>query len=75
MRAAICPMWLAILSHVAPSTEEGKIYASTTSVESLSPLISSPLCTTVCNATLSYYPGVFNSLSADLYMRRYTFIA
>ncbi|KAL9871846.1 uncharacterized protein ACN427_010442 isoform 2-T2 [Glossina fuscipes fuscipes] len=66
MRAAICPMWLAILSHVAPSTEE---------VESLSPLISSPLCTTVCNATLSYYPGVFNSLSADLYMRRYTFIA
>uniref|UniRef100_A0A1A9VY38 Uncharacterized protein n=1 Tax=Glossina austeni TaxID=7395 RepID=A0A1A9VY38_GLOAU len=53
----------------------GKIYALTTSLESLSPLIPSPLYTIVCNATLSYYPGVFNFLSTGLYLLCYTFIA
>uniref|UniRef100_A0ABK9MQX3 Uncharacterized protein n=2 Tax=Glossina morsitans morsitans TaxID=37546 RepID=A0ABK9MQX3_GLOMM len=65
----------AILSHVIPSTEVVKIYASTTSLESLSPLICSPLYTIVYNATLSYYPGVFNFFRAGLYLLCYTFIA
>uniref|UniRef100_A0A1A9VPF0 Major facilitator superfamily (MFS) profile domain-containing protein n=1 Tax=Glossina austeni TaxID=7395 RepID=A0A1A9VPF0_GLOAU len=75
MRGVMGPMSRAILSHVAPATEVGKIYALTTSLESLSPLISSPLYTIVYNATLSYYPGVFNFLSAGLYLLCYTFIA
>ncbi|KAL9916081.1 proton-coupled folate transporter-like [Glossina fuscipes] len=75
MRGVMGPMSRAILSHVAPATEVGKIYALTTSLESLSPLISSPLYTIVYNATLSLYPGAFNFLSAGLYLLCYTFIA
>uniref|UniRef100_A0A1B0B241 Major facilitator superfamily (MFS) profile domain-containing protein n=1 Tax=Glossina palpalis gambiensis TaxID=67801 RepID=A0A1B0B241_9MUSC len=75
MRGVMGPMSRAILSHVAPATEVGKIYALTTSLESLSPLISSPLYTIVYNATLSFYPGAFNFLSAGLYLLCYTFIA
>uniref|UniRef100_A0A1A9Z2A0 Uncharacterized protein n=1 Tax=Glossina pallidipes TaxID=7398 RepID=A0A1A9Z2A0_GLOPL len=74
MRGVMGPMSRAILSHVAPATEVGKTYALTTSLESLSPPISSPLYTIVYNATLSYYPGVFNFLSAGLYLLYYTFI-
>uniref|UniRef100_A0A1A9WMU3 Major facilitator superfamily (MFS) profile domain-containing protein n=1 Tax=Glossina brevipalpis TaxID=37001 RepID=A0A1A9WMU3_9MUSC len=75
MRGIMGPMSRAILSHVAPANEVGKIYALTTSLESLSPLMSSPLYTIVYNVTLSYYPGMFNFLSAGLYLLCYTFIA
>uniref|UniRef100_A0A1B0FCS9 Uncharacterized protein n=1 Tax=Glossina morsitans morsitans TaxID=37546 RepID=A0A1B0FCS9_GLOMM len=57
MRGVVGPMSRAILLHVAPATEMGKIYALTTSLESLSPPISSPLYTIIYNGTLSYYPS------------------
>lgn len=53
----------------------GKIFALTTSLESLSPLIAAPLYTTVYNATLDYYPGIFNFISAGLYLLCFTFIS
>ncbi|XP_075165670.1 putative peptidoglycan muropeptide transporter SLC46 [Haematobia irritans] len=75
MRGIMGPMSRAILSHVAPATEVGKIFALTTSLESLSPLIAAPLYTSVYNMTLSYYPGLFNFISAGLYLLCFTFIA
>ncbi|KNC31125.1 hypothetical protein FF38_13964, partial [Lucilia cuprina] len=75
MRGIMGPMSRAILSHVAPSTEVGKIFALTTSMESLSPLIAAPLYTLVYNATLVYYPGLFNFISAGLYLLCFTFIS
>ncbi|XP_013112907.2 proton-coupled folate transporter [Stomoxys calcitrans] len=75
MRGIMGPMARAILSHVAPSTEVGKIFALTTSLESLSPLIAAPLYTSVYNATLEFYPGLFNFISAGLYLLCFTFIS
>ncbi|KAH8258059.1 hypothetical protein KR038_005243 [Drosophila bunnanda] len=75
MRGVMGPMCRAILSHVAPSTEVGKIFALTTSMESVSPLGAAPLYTTVYKATVESYPGAFNFISAGLYFVCYTLIA
>uniref|UniRef100_A0A034VGW4 Proton-coupled folate transporter n=1 Tax=Bactrocera dorsalis TaxID=27457 RepID=A0A034VGW4_BACDO len=75
MRGIMGPMARAILSHVAPPTEVGKIFAFTTSLESLSPLGAAPLYTTVYNATIGFYPGIFNFISAGLYLLCFTLIA
>ncbi|XP_053963389.1 proton-coupled folate transporter-like [Anastrepha ludens] len=75
MRGIMGPMARAILSHVAPPTEVGKIFAFTTSLESLSPLGAAPLYTTVYNMTLEFYPGIFNFISAGLYTLCFTLIA
>ncbi|KAH8367101.1 hypothetical protein KR084_000689 [Drosophila pseudotakahashii] len=75
MRGVMGPMCRAILSHVAPATEVGKIFALTTSMESVSPLGAAPLYTTVYKATLPYYPGAFNFISAVLYFVCYILIA
>ncbi|XP_016929152.2 probable peptidoglycan muropeptide transporter SLC46 [Drosophila suzukii] len=75
MRGVMGPMCRAILSHVAPATEVGKIFALTTSMESVSPLGAAPLYTTVYKATLKYYPGAFNFISAVLYFICYILIA
>ncbi|KAH8314471.1 hypothetical protein KR059_009277 [Drosophila kikkawai] len=75
MRGVMGPMCRAILSHVAPSTEVGKIFALTTSMESVSPLGAAPLYTTVYKATVESYPGAFNFISAGLYFVCYVLIA
>ncbi|XP_037954262.1 proton-coupled folate transporter-like [Teleopsis dalmanni] len=75
MRGIMGPMSRAILSHVAPATEVGKIYALTTSLECVSPLGAAPLYTLVYNLTLSYYPGAFNFISAGLYLLCFTLIS
>ncbi|KAH8355685.1 proton-coupled folate transporter [Drosophila serrata] len=75
MRGVMGPMCRAILSHVAPSTEVGKIFALTTSMESVSPLGAAPLYTTVYKATVESYPGAFNFISAGLYFVCYILIA
>ncbi|KAH8373068.1 hypothetical protein KR009_011225 [Drosophila setifemur] len=75
MRGVMGPMCRAILSHVAPSTEVGKIFALTTSMESVSPLGAAPLYTTVYKATVEFYPGAFNFISAALYFLCYILIA
>ncbi|BFG04190.1 proton-coupled folate transporter [Drosophila madeirensis] len=75
MRGVMGPMCRAILSHVAPSTEVGKIFALTTSMESVSPLGAAPLYTSVYKATVEFYPGAFNFISAVLYFVCYVLIA
>jgi len=44
-------------------------------MESVSPLGAAPLYTTVYKATLKYYPGAFNFISAVLYFICYILIA
>lgn len=75
MRGVMGPMCRAILSHVAPSTEVGKIFALTTSMESVSPLGAAPLYTIVYRKTVEFYPGAFNFISAALYFVCYILIA
>ncbi|KAH8279396.1 hypothetical protein KR026_008637 [Drosophila bipectinata] len=75
MRGVMGPMCRAILSHVAPITEVGKIFALTTSMESVSPLGAAPLYTIVYRKTVEYYPGAFNFISAALYFLCYILIA
>ncbi|XP_030385667.1 proton-coupled folate transporter-like [Scaptodrosophila lebanonensis] len=74
MRGVLGPMCRAILSHVTPGSEVGKVFALTTSLESISPLIAAPLYTYVYNATLLQYPGTFNFISAGLYFLCYVLI-
>ncbi|KAL7736108.1 hypothetical protein ACLKA6_003842 [Drosophila palustris] len=66
MRGVLGPMCRAILSHVAPATDVGKIFALTTSMEMVSPLGAAPLYTAVYKATVATYPGAFNFISAGM---------
>ncbi|XP_016971231.2 proton-coupled folate transporter [Drosophila rhopaloa] len=71
MRGVMSPMCKAILSHVTPSSELGKIFSLTTSLQSISPLGAAPLYTTVYQATVNFYPGLFNFISVGLYFMCY----
>ncbi|KAH8284796.1 hypothetical protein KR054_001181 [Drosophila jambulina] len=67
MRGVMSPMCKAILSTVTPSSELGKIFSLTTSLQSISPLGAAPLYTAVYQATVQFYPGIFNFISVGLY--------
>ncbi|XP_053967215.1 uncharacterized protein LOC128868765 [Anastrepha ludens] len=67
MSGIITPMLLTILAFVTPTNETGKVFSVTTSLSTITPLGASPLYTSVYDATLSYYPGMFNIISAVLY--------
>ncbi|XP_016968034.1 proton-coupled folate transporter [Drosophila biarmipes] len=71
MRGVMSPMSKAILSHVTPSSELGKIFSLTTSLQSISPLGAAPLYTAVYQATVNFYPGIFNFISVALYFMCY----
>ncbi|XP_033154108.1 proton-coupled folate transporter [Drosophila mauritiana] len=71
MRGVMSPMCKAILSHVTPSSELGKIFSLTTSLQSISPLGAAPLYTAVYQATVNFYPGIFNFISVGLYFLCY----
>ncbi|XP_037717847.1 proton-coupled folate transporter [Drosophila subpulchrella] len=71
MRGVMSPMCKAILSHVTPSSELGKIFSLTTSLQSISPLGAAPLYTAVYQATVNFYPGIFNFISVALYFLCY----
>ncbi|EDW02470.1 proton-coupled folate transporter [Drosophila grimshawi] len=75
MRGVLGPMCRAILSVVAPSTDVGKIFALTTSMEMVSPLGAAPLYTAVYKSTVAFYPGAFNFISAGLYFVSYILMA
>ncbi|EDW58819.1 probable peptidoglycan muropeptide transporter SLC46 [Drosophila virilis] len=75
MRGVLGPMCRAILSHVAPATDVGKIFALTTSMEMVSPLGAAPIYTAVYKATVAYYPGAFNFISAGLFFLCYILMA
>ncbi|XP_017026990.1 probable peptidoglycan muropeptide transporter SLC46 [Drosophila kikkawai] len=71
MRGVMSPMCKAILSTVTPSSELGKIFSLTTSLQSISPLGAAPLYTAVYQATVQFYPGIFNFISVGLYFLCY----
>ncbi|KAH8369650.1 hypothetical protein KR093_000527 [Drosophila rubida] len=75
MRGVLGPMCRAILSHVAPATDVGKIFALTTSMEMVSPLGAAPLYTAVYKATVAFYPGAFNFISAGMAFLCYILMA
>ncbi|XP_017148542.1 proton-coupled folate transporter [Drosophila miranda] len=75
MRGVMSPMCKAILSQLTPSSEIGKIFSVTTSLQSLSPLGAAPLYTAVYAATVSSYAGAFNFISVALYFLCYCFSA
>lgn len=67
LKAIASPMCRAILANTVPPKEVGKLYALTTSLESLSPLGSAPLYSLVYSSTIAFYPGAFNLISAAVY--------
>ncbi|XP_011182945.2 proton-coupled folate transporter [Zeugodacus cucurbitae] len=62
------PMLQAIVSLAVPSNELGKVYSLVSCAQTMSPLVSAPLYTYVYNKTLHFYPGLFNFISAGLYV-------
>uniref|UniRef100_A0A0A1WLL2 Proton-coupled folate transporter n=1 Tax=Zeugodacus cucurbitae TaxID=28588 RepID=A0A0A1WLL2_ZEUCU len=75
MAGIIGPMLLTILAFVTPTNETGKIFSVTTALQTITPLGASPLYTSVYDATLSYYPGMFNIISAILYFISFLLVA
>lgn len=75
MAGIIGPMLLTILAFVTPTNETGKIFSVTTALQTITPLGASPLYTSVYDATLSYYPGMFNIISALLYFISFVLVA
>ncbi|XP_055921656.1 proton-coupled folate transporter [Eupeodes corollae] len=75
LRGVTGPMCRAILSHVTPAADLGKIFALTTSLEMISPIASGPLYNLVYRATLVNNPGAFNFISSAVYMICYILMA
>lgn len=75
LRGVTGPMCRAILSHVTPAADLGKVFALTTSLESISPIASGPLYNLVYKATLVTDPGAFNYISSGLYFICYILMA
>ncbi|CAD7014370.1 proton-coupled folate transporter [Ceratitis capitata] len=71
----ISPMLLTVLSFVTPTNETGKVFSVTTALQVITPLGASPLYTSIYDATLSYYPGMFNIISAVLYLLSFVLVA
>ncbi|KAL5286083.1 hypothetical protein ACFFRR_007650 [Megaselia abdita] len=69
------PMCRAIISQVSSPSDLGKIFAFTTSLETIFPLATAPLYTYLYNTTLGYMPGAFNLLSASFNLIGYIFTA
>jgi len=64
LKGVATPMCRSMLASVVPANEIGKIYAITTSIESLAPIGSAPTYTFVYNYTIDNFPGAYNLLSA-----------
>lgn len=75
LRGVTGPMCRAILSHVTPAADLGKVFALTTSLESISPIISGPLYNLVYKATLETNPGAFNYISSVTFLVCYICVA
>ncbi|XP_037954829.1 tetracycline resistance protein, class C-like [Teleopsis dalmanni] len=68
MGGVLTAMLRAILSLCSPANETAKIFALTTSLEAIAPLISSPIYTAVYNATFKTDPGVYNFIGVGVYI-------
>lgn len=65
-RSILSPMCRSSISLIVANDEIGKLFALITSLESLTPLIASPIYTKLYKATLTTFPNAFNILSASL---------
>uniref|UniRef100_A0A7G3B2D9 Putative transporter add1 major facilitator superfamily protein n=1 Tax=Lutzomyia longipalpis TaxID=7200 RepID=A0A7G3B2D9_LUTLO len=57
------PMGRAVVSNVTPPSDIGKIFSLVTALESISPIISTPLFTLIYTSTIDTFPSAFNAVS------------
>ncbi|XP_077293870.1 putative peptidoglycan muropeptide transporter SLC46 [Arctopsyche grandis] len=67
LRAVSGPINRAILTKIVPTEDAGKVLSLTTSLETIVPLISTPIYSFVYQNTLTTFPAAFNIMTAILY--------
>ncbi|XP_062135864.1 probable peptidoglycan muropeptide transporter SLC46 [Drosophila sulfurigaster albostrigata] len=68
------PMCRTIVSNIVPASDLGKIFSIKNVLQSFAPFVAAPLYTLIYKSTLSYYPGLFNFVSAALYVVAFVFM-
>lgn len=69
------PMCRTIVSNIVPASDLGKIFSIKNVLQSFAPFVAAPLYTFIYKQTLSYNPGLFNFVSAGLYLLSFVCIA
>ncbi|KAH8359501.1 hypothetical protein KR093_007208 [Drosophila rubida] len=62
------PMCRTIVSNIVPASDLGKIYSIKNVLQSFAPFVAGPLYTFIYQQTLSFCPGLFNFVSAALFL-------
>ncbi|XP_030560452.1 uncharacterized protein LOC115762404 [Drosophila novamexicana] len=68
------PMCRTIVSNIVPASDLGKIFSIKNVLQSFAPFVAAPLYTFIYKCSLGYYPGLFNFVSAGLYLMSFIFI-
>ncbi|KAH8406523.1 hypothetical protein KR215_004566 [Drosophila sulfurigaster] len=62
------PMCRTIVSNIVPASDLGKIFSIKNVLQSFAPFVAAPLYTFIYQNTLAFCPGLFNFLSAALFL-------
>ncbi|KRF78646.1 probable peptidoglycan muropeptide transporter SLC46 isoform X2 [Drosophila virilis] len=62
------PMCRTIVSNIVPASDLGKIFSIKNVFQSFAPFVAAPLYTLIYQHSLSVFPGLFNFLSAALFL-------
>lgn len=65
-KSILSPMTRSVMASVVANDEVGKLFALVTSLESLTPMVASPLYSRLYKATITTQPNAFNILSGSL---------
>ncbi|XP_022224752.2 uncharacterized protein LOC111075628 [Drosophila obscura] len=68
------PMCRTIVSNIVPPSDLGKIFSIKNVLQSFAPFVAAPLYTLIYKQSLTTYPGLFNFVSAFLYLLSFVFI-
>ncbi|KAH8253724.1 hypothetical protein KR032_006630 [Drosophila birchii] len=68
------PMCRTIVSNIVPPSDLGKIFSIKNVLQSFAPFVAAPLYTLIYKRSLTTYPGLFNFVSAFLYLLSFVFI-
>ncbi|EDW35819.1 GL17463 [Drosophila persimilis] len=68
------PMCRTIVSNIVPPSDLGKIFSIKNVLQSFAPFVAAPLYTLIYKRSLTTYPGLFNFVSAFLYLLSFMFI-
>uniref|UniRef100_A0A1B0AGT7 Major facilitator superfamily (MFS) profile domain-containing protein n=1 Tax=Glossina pallidipes TaxID=7398 RepID=A0A1B0AGT7_GLOPL len=68
------PMCRTIISNIIPATDLGKIFSIKNILQSLAPFVAAPLYAEIYKASLITFPGLFNIVSAMLYLIAFIFL-